>query len=203
MATTHNGQDRRHNHTVDDEALGVHLAWDLHSEKSRRSGLTVHRARSEQVAVLGLYNIVRLRPGGRIWAVISGCPEWEYRVDLMGELEYHKDGPVTTVGFFPSMQEAQVRAESAIASRGLDPSCADEISARRRQRDLLSSRGMSPPGAVVCEAALGQGRSCHRSLATKPCPLHPRSPGSRVIKYRLCWFDPTMASTRSLMGYAT
>ena len=173
-----------------DSAHALHLDWAQHGERSRSDPrITVHHARSEQVAVLGLYNIVRLRPGGRIWAIICGCPEWEYRVDLIGELEYNRDGPFLTVGYFPSMQEAQREAESAMASRGLDPSCAADASARRRQRELLKSRGLLPPVSVVCEAPLGQNRWCHRSLASKPCPSHPRSPGSRVIKYRLGWYD--------------
>ena len=199
-----NARDRQNQRAgrSDDESLDLHLDWDLHSEVSKRdSGITVERACSERVAVLGLYNRVRLRLGGRIWAIIGGCPEWEYRVDLMGELEYNRDGPIVTIGYFPSMREAQRRAEAEMASRGLDPGCAGGPDARRRQRELLGSLGLTPPGSVMCDAPLGRDRSCCRSLASKPCPAHPRSPGSRVIEYRLGWSDPVIASTNSLMAY--
>ena len=39
-----------------------------------------------------------------------------------------------------------------------------------------------PLASVVCGERLGPRRSCRRTLQTKPCPLHPNSPGSTKIK---------------------
>ena len=39
-----------------------------------------------------------------------------------------------------------------------------------------------PLASVVCGERLGPRRSCRRTLQTKPCPLHPNSPGSTRIK---------------------
>ncbi len=54
---------------------------------------------------------------------------------------------------------------------------------------------LSPPAAgetpqapasspVVCGAPTGVDKSCRRTLASAPCPNHPRSPGSKIIKAR-------------------
>ena len=98
------------------------LEWESQHLISKRSGIPFVTADSAWVTVSGLKNRVRLRRGGRIRAVISGCPERGYRADLLGEMEYDKVLPFRTVGCeFTSMEQAQRGAESAIRSYGIIP----------------------------------------------------------------------------------
>ena len=98
------------------------LGWESQTLISKQSGIPLLTADSAWVAVSGLKNSVRLRSGGRIRAVISGCPERGYRADLLGEMEYDKVLPFRTVGCeFTSLEQAQRGAESAIMSYGVIP----------------------------------------------------------------------------------
>ncbi len=50
--------------------------------------------------------------------------------------------------------------------------------------EAASSSSQQPLSSVVCGAPLGPGRSCRRTLLSKPCPLHPSSSGSLRITSR-------------------
>lgn len=109
--------------TLNDEILApLELEWKTEEFVNKRSGSAYTATESAWVTVSGLENIVRLRPGGRIRAIIGGSPRWGYRVDLIAEVEYGREQPFQTVALdLASMGEAQRQATTAIESLGVVP----------------------------------------------------------------------------------
>ena len=66
----------------------------------------------------------------------------------------------------------------------------DDVLGRLHKPHRQAPVGPPKPGAtpllrsasVVCGAKVGPGRTCQRTLTSKPCPLHPRSTGNAEIR---------------------
>ena len=106
---------------TDEVAAPLELKWksrDLFVHQG--SGATFVQHRSAWAIVSGLEDRVRLRPGGRIRAVVGGSPRWGYRLDLLAETTHDRVWPFWALGGgFGSLDEVQRRAMSAIASLGV------------------------------------------------------------------------------------
>ena len=112
------------------------LEWQREDERLR-SGRVVTSFTSSWVTVSGLVNIVRLRPGGRIRALVCGSDESGYRADLVAEVEYNRVDPFQTVAVdLASPEEAQQKATRAIESHGVVP-----VDAGSTSQDTARARG--------------------------------------------------------------
>ena len=104
---------------VDSERHRMVMLADSASRRSPGATFT-KRTAVRGVAVSGVENRFRLRPGARIRADIAGTEDRGYRVDLIAETRHGSDEQSWTVASdIPSIEEAEQRAVTAIESFGV------------------------------------------------------------------------------------